>query len=68
MRQKRERFEKELDEAAASWDRIIAEGASQPERTQQLSKLVEILSEAAYIRNLEDEIEGRQGHYFKGSH
>jgi molecular chaperone HscB len=68
VRQKRERFDSELDEAAARWDRLIDAGASQCERREQLSKLVEILSEAAYIRNLEDEIEGRQGHYFKGSH
>ena len=67
VRQKRERFENELDEAAARWDRLIDAGCSQSERREQLSKLVKILSESAYIRNLEDEIEGRQGHYFKGS-
>jgi molecular chaperone HscB len=67
VRLKRERFENELDEAAAGWDSLIDAGVPQSERTEHLTKLVQILSEAAYIRNLEDEIAGRQGHYFKGS-
>ncbi len=65
---KREKFEMELDQAASRWDLLIAKGASEMERRKQLSQLVEILSESSYIRNLEDEIEGRQGHYFKGTH
>ncbi len=68
VQSKREKFEGELGQSSAAWDALIAKGASEAEQKKHLGQLVEILSESAYIRNLEDEIEGRQGHYFKGTH
>ncbi len=64
---KREKFDCALDEAAKRWDSMVTEGAAEPELQKQLSKLAEVLSESSYIRNLEDEIENREGHYWKGS-
>jgi molecular chaperone HscB len=64
---KRERFEKKLDEATRQWDALVSQNASEEQLKTHLAALAEVLSESSYIRNLEDEIEGRQGHYFKGS-
>jgi len=65
---KRERFDRELEEESAHWDALVSRGAAETPLKTQLSRLAEILSESAYIRNLEDEVEGRQGHYLKESH
>jgi molecular chaperone HscB len=64
---KRETFEKKLDEATQRWDALVSQNASEEQLKKHLAALSEVLSESSYIRNLEDEIEGRQGHYFKGS-
>jgi molecular chaperone HscB len=64
---KRAKFDGALDDAATQWDNLVTQGASEPELQKQLSRLAEVLSESSYIRNLEDEIENRQGHYWKGS-
>src|SRR5262245_39680682 len=50
-------FESQLLSAAAEWDKLIASGAPDAQRKQQLSKLTEILSESSYIRNLQQELE-----------
>ena len=56
IKEKRERFDEELQHASAAWDKLIKSG-SEDTRKQHLSKLAEILSESAYIRNLERELE-----------
>jgi len=68
IRAKRDDFDRELDTAVSEWDTLVTRKAPEPELNKQLSKLANILSAASYIRNLEDEIEGRQGHYMKRSH
>ena len=62
---KREKFDRALDQATKDWDTLLEKSAGETERKVHLSKLAELLSESAYIRNLEDEIGGRQGHYKK---
>jgi molecular chaperone HscB len=52
------RFDSEIETASAEWDRRIYGKASETERKAQLSKLMEILSESSYIRNLERDLEG----------
>jgi molecular chaperone HscB len=64
---KREKFDSALDEEAKRWDGLVKQESAEPVLRGQLSKLAEVLSESSYIRNLEDEIENRQGHYWKGS-
>ena len=65
---RRETFDHKLDSATARWDELLSKGAAQSDLKNHLSQLAEVLAESSYIQNLEDEIEGRQGHYFKGSH
>src|SRR5262249_4648258 len=62
---KRERFDRELEQETEKWDALLKQGVPEPQLKQQLSRLAEVLSESSYIRNLEDEVEGRQGHYKK---
>jgi molecular chaperone HscB len=50
-------FESQLASASAEWDRLVADGAPEEARKKQLSKLTEILSASAYIRNLERDLE-----------
>jgi molecular chaperone HscB len=57
IQEKRDRFDRELQQAALEWDQLIAGGASEPKLKQQLMKLAEILSESSYIRNLEEELD-----------
>jgi molecular chaperone HscB len=52
------RFEAETESASLEWDRLVSSAAPADERTAQLSKLTEILSESSYIRNLERDLEG----------
>ena len=52
-----EGFDAQLQAAATEWDKLIAAGAPDARRKQQLSKLTEILSESSYIRNLQRELE-----------
>ena len=63
IKEKRERFDAELQQASLAWDELVKANASEPIRKEHLGKLAEILSESSYIRNLESEIEGRgKGH------
>jgi len=55
IKEKRVRFDAELQKAAIDWDELIKSGAAEAKIKGQLAKLTEILSESAYIRNLEGE-------------
>jgi molecular chaperone HscB len=52
------RFETQIEQASAEWDRLVSSHASDLELKAQLSKLTEILSASSYIRNLERDLEG----------
>ena len=62
IKEKRERFDAELQRASVAWDELIRVRAPEPALKEHLAKLAEILSESSYIRNLEAELEGRKGH------
>jgi molecular chaperone HscB len=55
--EKREQFDRQLQSASAEWDRLVASNAVDAERTKQLAKIAELLSESSYIHNLEEELE-----------
>jgi hypothetical protein len=57
IKQKRERFDAELQQESLAWDDLLKSGAPEGKQKDQLAKLVEILSESSYIRNLENELE-----------
>jgi molecular chaperone HscB len=57
IKEKRERFDAELQQAAGDWDQLINSGAADEKKKQHLSKLAEILSESSYIRNLERDLD-----------
>src|SRR3989440_6999794 len=59
IKEKRERFDAQLQTAALDWDELIKNGAADPKLKEQLAKLAEILSESSYIRNLERDLEGQ---------
>src|SRR5262249_6938456 len=59
IKEKRERFDAELQEASLAWDDLVKGGASEMVRKDHLARLAEILSESSYIRNLEKEFESR---------
>jgi molecular chaperone HscB len=62
IRKKRERFDAELRQASIEWDEMVSAGTDEAALKEQLTKLAEVLSESSYIRNLENELEGRRGH------
>ena len=55
--QMRREYDDLLHEAASKWDRLVSESESEELRREQLSKLADIVSHSAYIRNLERDIE-----------
>ena len=57
--EKRDKFDFELAEASKEWDGLLKSGAPQSKLHEQLAKLTEIVSESAYIRNLERDLEER---------
>src|SRR5437867_4763391 len=57
IKEKRERFDAQLQEAALDWDELVKNGASEPARKEHLARLAEILSESSYIRNLERDLD-----------
>jgi len=59
IKEKRERFDTELQQASLVWDDLIKAGAPDAKLKEQLAKLAEILSESSYIRNLERDLEAR---------
>src|SRR5687767_13684945 len=62
IREKRERFDEELLKASQEWDELLKSGGRPSRGKEQLAKLTEIVSESSYIRNLEQELEGRGTH------
>lgn len=56
IRSKAEEFEGQLREASTAWDRLVTRDAPEAELRDQLAKLTEIVSESAYIRNLEEQL------------
>jgi|SRR5579883_2871673 len=62
IKEKRENFDAELQQASIDWDELIKNHAAEPVQKQHLAKLAEILSESSYIRNLEKELEGEKSH------
>jgi len=60
IKEKRERFDAELQQAALDWDELVKAGASEPKRKEHLAKLAEILSESSYIRNLERDLDSAE--------
>jgi molecular chaperone HscB len=62
IKEKRERFDNELQQASLQWDDLVNSGAAEPVLREHLAKLAEILSESSYIRNLESELEGEKSH------
>jgi molecular chaperone HscB len=56
IKEKRDRFDQELERASLSWDELVNSGASESKLRDHLAKLAEILSESAYIRNLEKDL------------
>jgi hypothetical protein len=60
IREKRERFDAELQQASIKWDELMKAGSSEAAQRQHLSTLAEILSESSYIRNLEKELESAE--------
>src|SRR5438094_5640177 len=57
IKEKRERFDAELQEASLSWDELVKGSTSNEKLKAHLTKLAEILSESSYIRNLERDLQ-----------
>src|ERR1043165_209616 len=49
IRDKRENFDAELQQASLQWDDMVTAGASETDRKAHLAKLAEVLSESSYI-------------------
>src|SRR6516162_3258055 len=62
IKEKRERFDAEMQQSSVTWDELVKSGAGEPALKDHLAKLAEILSESSYIRNLEKELEGEKSH------
>src|SRR5437773_5754160 len=58
IKEKRERFDTELQQASQAWDELVKTNAPEAMLNGQLAKLAEILSESSYIRNLEKDLDG----------
>ncbi|HYR44527.1 MAG TPA: Fe-S protein assembly co-chaperone HscB [Terriglobia bacterium] len=57
IKEKRERFDTELQLDSLEWDELVKSGAAEAKLKTQLEKLTTILSESSYIRNLERDLE-----------
>jgi len=55
IQEKAGHFDTELQKASADWDELLKSGAGEAKLKEQLARLTEIVSESAYIRNLERE-------------
>ena len=62
IKEKRERFDAEMQQSSLAWDELVKSRASEPKLMEHLARLAEILSESSYIRNLEKELEGEKSH------
>src|SRR5215470_9916156 len=47
IKEKRERFDNELEKASLDWDELVRNGAAEATRKEHLSKIAEILSESS---------------------
>jgi len=56
IKEKRERFDAELQQASLEWDELEKSGQAEAKLREQLTRLTEILSESSYIRNLERDL------------
>src|ERR1044071_2371015 len=56
IKEKRQKFDTELQQARIEWDEFIETGASDDKLKTQPAKLAKILSESSYIRNLERDL------------
>src|SRR6476620_9066088 len=57
IKEKRERFDAELQTTSVKWDELLNANASEEKQKALLAKIGEILSESSYIRNLERDLE-----------
>jgi molecular chaperone HscB len=57
IEEKRDKFDRQLDEASQNWDKLLSSGAPEADLKKHLSRIAEILSESSYIHNLEEELE-----------
>jgi molecular chaperone HscB len=57
IEEKRDQFDRQLDEAARDWDKLLSSCASEADLKKHLIRIAEILSESSYIHNLEEELE-----------
>ena len=62
IKEKRERFDAEMQQSSLAWDELVKSRASEPKLMEHLARLAEILSESSYIRNQEKELEGEKSH------
>ena len=58
----REDYDQRLQEAFSTWDGLRSDPGSDEKRREQLSKLADIISQSAYIRNMERDIESEVAH------
>src|SRR5205809_2302185 len=58
IKEKRGRFDSELQQASLEWDELVKSGQPEAKLNEQLARLTEILSESSYIRNLERDLGG----------
>ncbi len=54
---KRQSYDQQLDQAFTQWDHLLADAETEGERRRHLEKLIDIISQSSYIRNLERDIE-----------
>jgi molecular chaperone HscB len=55
-------YDNRLQEAFSAWDRLIMDPDSDEKLREQLSRLADIISHSAYIRNMERDIENEVSH------
>jgi molecular chaperone HscB len=60
--EKRRAYEQQLQEECQRWDALIAKRTTESERREQLEALADIISQSAYIRNLEHELDEEVSH------
>ncbi len=58
----RDQYDDRLRDAFTSWDRLMSDPDMADNRREQLSKLADIISHSAYIRNMERDIENEVEH------
>ncbi len=54
---KKNSYDRQLEQAFTEWDHLVSRPDAEEKRRQHLSKLIDIISQSSYIRNLERDIE-----------